>query len=99
MLDVKPDVVHSFALYISCSPILQVMNKYSQIKWIYSSWGSDLFYYQNDATYLVDIKNVLVRINYMFSDCKRDFELAKKYGFQGVFLELFQVVEDLNLMS
>lgn len=86
LLDVKPDVVHSFALYISCSPILQVMNKYSQIKWIYSSWGSDLFYYQNDATYLVDIKNVLVRINYMFSDCKRDFELAKKYGFQGVFL-------------
>ena len=87
--DVKPDVVHSFAVFIY--PVLPYfvtsqMNKYSQIKWIYSSWGSDLFYYQNDATYLVNIKNVLVRINYMFSDCKRDFELAKKYGFQGVFL-------------
>ena len=89
LLEVKPDVVHSFALYVSCSPILQVMNKYSQIKWIYSSWGSDLFYYQNDAAYLVDIKNVLVRVNYMFSDCKRDFELAKKYGFQGDFLGVF----------
>lgn len=87
--DVKPDVVHSFALYVSCSPILQIMNKYSQTKWIYSSWGSDLFYYQNDAAYLVDIKNVLGRMNYMFSDCKRDFELAKKYGFQGDFLGVF----------
>lgn len=89
LLEVKPDVVHSFALYVSCSPILQVMNKYSEIKWIYSSWGSDLFYYQNDASYLLDIKNVLSRMNFMFSDCKRDFELAKTYGFQGDFLGVF----------
>src|SRR6218665_3382289 len=43
--EIKPDVVHSFALYLSCSPIISVMEKYRDQKWIYSSWGSDLFYF------------------------------------------------------
>ena len=45
--EVKPDVVHSFALYVSCTPIIDVMEKYIHQKWVYSSWGSDLFYFQN----------------------------------------------------
>lgn len=87
--EVKPDVVHSFALYLSCTPIVSVMEKHKNIKWIYSSWGSDLFYFQNDKKYLKDIKRVLPRVNYLFTDCKRDFEIAKKYGFSGDFLGVF----------
>ncbi len=29
------------------------------------------------------------RVNYLFTDCKRDFEIAKKYGFKGEFLGVF----------
>ncbi|WP_264566717.1 glycosyltransferase [Flavobacterium sp. N3904] len=87
--EVKPDVVHSFALYLSCTPILGVMNKYQTLKWIYSSWGSDLYYFQNELSYLKDIKNVLFRIDYLFTDCKRDYEIAKKHGFKGEFLGVF----------
>ncbi|MGW1455082.1 glycosyltransferase family 4 protein [Salegentibacter agarivorans] len=86
---IKPDVVHSFALYVSCTPIIDVMKKYPLIKWIYSSWGSDLFYFQNNSNYLADIKRVLQRINYLFTDCARDFEIAKNYGFKGSFLGVF----------
>ena len=89
LLEIKPDVVHSFVLYISCTPILKVMQKYSNIKWIYSSWGSDLFYFQHQADYLKNIKNVLPRVNYLFTDCKRDVELAKKYGFNGEVLGVY----------
>ncbi|MGB5417700.1 glycosyltransferase [Algibacter sp.] len=89
LLEVKPDVVHSFVLYISCSPILKVMQKYPNVKWIYSSWGSDLYYFQHKPAYLKNIKNVLPRVNYMFSDCKRDVKLAKKYGFKGELLGVF----------
>lgn len=89
LLEIQPDIVHSFALYVSCSPILSVMQKYPTIKWCYSSWGSDLFYFQNQSSYLKDIKAVLPRINYLFSDCYRDFEIAKKYGFDGKFLGVF----------
>lgn len=89
LLEIQPDVVHSFALYVSCTPILKVMKKHQNLKWIYSSWGSDLYYFQNESIYLEDIKKVLARVNYLFTDCQRDFELAKKYGFQGEFLGVF----------
>lgn len=87
--EIKPDVVHSFALYLSCTPIISVMEKQPNQKWIYSSWGSDLFYFQNDKKYLKDIKRVLPRVNYLFTDCKRDYDIAKKYGFSGDFLGVF----------
>lgn len=87
--EVKPDVVHSFALYVSCSPILSVMEKHSRQKWIYSSWGSDLYYFQNDKKYLTDIKKVLPRVDYLFTDCERDYKIAQEYGFKGEFLGVF----------
>jgi hypothetical protein len=87
--EIKPDVVHSFALYVSCSPIIGVMNKYPTLKWIYSSWGSDLFYFQNNLRDLADIKRVLPKVNYLFADCHRDFIIAKRYGFKGAFLGVF----------
>lgn len=87
--EIQPDVVHSFALYVSCTPIIGVMEKYKNLKWIYSSWGSDLFYFQNDSDYLKDIKRVLPRVNYLFTDCKRDYEIAKQHGFIGRFLGVF----------
>lgn len=86
LLEIQPDIVHSFALYISCAPILQVMNKYQNIKWIYSSWGSDLYDLQNNPNDLKDIQNVLKRINYLFTDCIRDYEIAQSHGFKNVFL-------------
>lgn len=87
--DIKPDVVHSFALYLSCTPIIAVMEKYAHLKWIYSSWGSDLYYFQNEVKYLNDIKRVLPRVNYLFTDCQRDYKIAQQYGFNGEFLGVF----------
>lgn len=87
--EVQPDIVHSFALYISCTPIIEVMLKFPNIKWVYSSWGSDLYDFQNIPKELRAIKKVLPRVNYMFSDCYRDYEIAKKHGFENVFLGVF----------
>ncbi len=86
---IQPDVVHSFALYIACGPILKVMQQRPNLPWVYSSWGSDLFYYQDFPNYLTEIKAVLPRINFLFTDCHRDAQIAKDYGFQGVHLGVF----------
>lgn len=86
---IQPDVVHSFALYVSCTPILEVMQLHPTIPWVYSSWGSDLFYYKNQTDYLKDIKRVLPRMDYQFSDCERDLKLAKELGFDGQRLGVF----------
>ncbi len=89
LLKIKPDVVHSFVLYIACAPILKVMQNYSSIKWIYSSWGSDLYYYRNIPEYKSDILKVLPRIDYLITDCKRDVGIAKELGFSGTVLGTF----------
>lgn len=86
---IAPDVVHSFALYLSCTPILSVMLNNPSIKWLYSAWGSDLYHFQHEPHYLNDIKAVLPNIDYLFTDCHRDYDIAKKYGFEGKFLGVF----------
>lgn len=86
---VKPDCVHSFALYVSCVPIEAVMKRNPNIKWIYSSWGSDLFYFRNINSYLIDIKRVLPQVDYLFTDCFRDFMIAKELGFENNHLGVF----------
>lgn len=89
LLEIQPDVVHSFALYISCTPIFKVMKKHENVKWMYSSWGSDLYYYQNIPEYLNDIQKVLPRVDYLITDCLRDHKIAIKHGFKGDFLGAF----------
>lgn len=83
---VKPDVVHSFVMYISCSPIFKVMRKNNHIKWIYSVWGNDLYFNKNIPKYKKEIDKVLPNIDYLFADCKRDLLLAKELGFKGQIL-------------
>tara|TARA_R110002020_G_scaffold293535_4_gene509059 strand:- start:12606 stop:13748 length:1143 start_codon:yes stop_codon:yes gene_type:complete len=89
MTEVQPDVVHSFVLYQSCVPILEIMQKHAQVKWIYSSWGSDLFYFKAIRAYRKDIEAVLPWVDYMFSDCARDQRLATEMGFAGKFFGVF----------
>ncbi|SDW86178.1 Glycosyltransferase involved in cell wall bisynthesis [Lutibacter oricola] len=86
---IKPEVVHSFALQISCLPILDVMNRYKSLKWIYSSWGSDIFYYKNLGVIEVDVLNTLRRVNFLITDCKRDYYICNKHKFNNKFLGVF----------
>ena len=86
--DIKPDVVHSFALYTTCVPIYEVM-KTNTIPWIYSSWGSDLFNKSNKPDYDITVPKILNRVDYLFTDCKRDFNIASAHGFKGEFLGVF----------
>ncbi|MEO2070475.1 MAG: glycosyltransferase family 4 protein [Zunongwangia sp.] len=84
--EIKPDVVHSFVMYSACVPILGVMKKYNRIKWIYSAWGNDLFFYQNNPEYRRGMINVFPYLHYMFADCKRDYLIAKSLGYSSKYL-------------
>lgn len=83
--DIQPDVIHSFELHYCSYPILKTMRKYRNVKWLYSCWGSDIFRHQVFKNDIKKITSVLNRVNYLITDCERDFDLAKKYGFKGVF--------------
>ena len=83
ILEIQPDVIHSFEMQSCSYPILKTMQKYPNIKWLYSCWGSDLYYYQQFSAHLKKIKRVLQRVDFLHTDCNRDFILAKKIGFIG----------------
>lgn len=81
--EINPDIIHSFEMQSCSYPIIKTMKKFPNIKWIYSCWGSDLFYFQNFICHKNKIKNVLKRVNYLHTDCFRDYEIAKELGFSG----------------
>ena len=83
ILEIQPDIVHSFEMQGCSYPILKTMQKYHNIKWLYSCWGSDLFYYQQFPLHLKKIKNVFKRVDFLHTDCQRDYTLAKELGFLG----------------
>lgn len=87
--EIQPDAVHSFEMFSSCTPILEIMKENPQIKWIYTSWGTDLFYYQKDSEKLKKTKAVFDRLDYLFTDCIRDHLIARKFGFRGKYLGTF----------
>jgi glycosyltransferase involved in cell wall biosynthesis len=85
---IQPDVIHSFEMQSCSYPILKVLNKHKKIPWIYSCWGSDLFYFQNFKSHKSKIQQVLQRVNYLQTDSIRDSTIAKSLGFQGTSLEV-----------
>jgi glycosyltransferase involved in cell wall biosynthesis len=87
--EIEPDVIHSFVLQSAGYPLIDVMKKYPRMKWIFSAWGNDLYFRQQNEKDLIKIKKTLVHFDFMFADCERDFHIAKKYGFQGKFLGVF----------
>jgi glycosyltransferase involved in cell wall biosynthesis len=86
---IQPDVVHSFVMYLAGVPVLSVMKKFPNIKWVYSSWGSDMYYYQRQPRHLEGMRKALPYMDYMFADCQRDYTLAKNHGFKGKFMGVF----------
>jgi glycosyltransferase involved in cell wall biosynthesis len=84
--DIQPDLIHSFEMHTCSYPILKTMLKFKHIKWLYSCWGNDLYYNKNIPEDLKTIKMMLGRIDFLHTDCYRDFEIAKSLGFTGEFL-------------
>lgn len=86
--EIQPDIVHCFEMKLSGLPILSVMNKH-KIPFVYSSWGSDMYAYQNLGVSTVQLKSFLNRIDYLITDCNRDFQIAQQLGFTNQFLGVF----------
>ncbi len=89
IIEIKPDVIHSFVIYLGGEKGLPVIEKFPNLKWIVSTWGSDLYYYRNKKTYLDGIQRVLHKADYLFTDCKRDHKIALENGFRGKWLGAF----------
>lgn len=87
--DIKPDIVHSFEMIVSGLPILKAMDKNRDIKWVYSSWGSDMYYFNELGVKKEEVQDFFSRVDYLITDCKRDYNIAIKNGFYTNYLGVF----------
>lgn len=85
----QPDIVHSFEMRLAGLPILAVMQKRHSIPFIYSSWGSDLFYHEQLGITQSTVTSFLERVDYLITDCWRDYNIAVANGYTNVFLGVF----------
>tara|TARA_R110002012_G_scaffold91063_2_gene222066 strand:- start:2201 stop:3334 length:1134 start_codon:yes stop_codon:yes gene_type:complete len=82
----KPDIIHCFEMKLSGIPILETLLNHNNIPLIYSSWGSDLFYFEHLQVQKTQVETFLNRVNYLITDCERDYNIAKQNGFSHTFL-------------
>lgn len=82
IMELQPDLVHSLEMQSETYPLIKVRQKIP-FKWAYSSWGSDLFLYQNDPIHCKKIKKVFKELDYLFTDNYRDILLAKELHFKN----------------
>jgi glycosyltransferase involved in cell wall biosynthesis len=85
---IQPDIVHCFEMQLAGLPILPIMLE-NKIPFIYSSWGSDVFYYEQLGISKQVLQQFYTRANYLITDCKRDYKLVLKNGFKNQFLGVF----------
>lgn len=86
---VKPDLVHCFEMQLAGFPILSVLQKHNKIKFVYSSWGSDLYYFKEQGSSDRQVRTFLERVDYLITDCFRDYQIAVATGYRNIFLGVF----------
>jgi glycosyltransferase involved in cell wall biosynthesis len=94
--EIQPDMVHCFEMKLAGLPILSVM-KQNKIPFVYSSWGSDMYAYQNLGISMNQAKLFLNRVDYLITDCNRDFQIAEQLGFTNQFLGIFPGNGGINI--
>jgi glycosyltransferase involved in cell wall biosynthesis len=84
--EIQPDMVHCFEMRLAGFPILEIMEQRPNLKFIYSSWGSDIYFFKELGVQEEQFSRFLARVDYLITDCKRDYEIAKQNGFKNIFL-------------
>lgn len=88
----RPDLVHSLEMQHGAYLTLESRHLLTGDHfppWMYSCWGSDLFYFGRLADHRERIQAVLGACDYLITDCERDRHLASELGFRGTFLGIF----------
>lgn len=91
--ELRPDIVHSLEMqlggYLTWQARQRTVSPFPT--WVYSSWGSDLFYFGRMPDHQRRIRDVLTHCDYLITDCRRDVQSARDLGFVGELLGIYPV--------
>jgi hypothetical protein len=87
----EPDIIHSLEIQ-HAGYLLFESREFTKNKFpvsIVTNWGSDIYLFGRLAEHEPKIRAVLESSDYYSCECKRDVELAIKFGFKGKVLPVF----------
>lgn len=90
----NPDMVHVLEMQRAGYLLLDTRNRMGEYAFpplIYSSWGSDIFYFGRQPQHADRIRQFLALCDYYIPDCERDIPLTTALGFRGKVLGIFPV--------
>lgn len=79
----RPDIVHSMETQKAGYLVSNILKHNSRLKWVHSTWGVDLHYFQSFPDHKVKLEQMMPRINILISEGIRDINLARDLGYQG----------------
>lgn len=88
---IQPDVIHAMSMTHSVFLLAETLNKLKgiDIPWLYSSWGSDFYYFGQQPDIAEKIRMILPTCKYYISNNQRDVRLARAFGFHGEAMGIF----------
>ncbi len=81
----KPDIIHTLEFQRAGYLTLEAKSLFKGRfpTWIATNWGSDISLFGPLSGHTEKIKGILANCDYYSSECHRDVELARAYGFKG----------------
>ncbi len=98
---IRPDVIHVLEMQHSGYLFLETMEISGKISVpvVYSSWGSDMYFFGRRAEHREKIRRFLSLCQYHIADCERDVHLAREHGFSGISLGVVPGVGGMDVDS
>lgn len=79
ILELQPDCIHSLKMqheaYLTYNALQQLPSQ-QHAPWLYSVWGSDIYFHRRFPEHLERISRVLEQVDYLLADNPRDISLA-----------------------
>lgn len=85
---IRPHMIHSMEMqsagYLTLEASKSSVEKFPP--WLMTVWGSDIFLFSRLKDHRQKIEEVLSKCDFFSCECKRDVDLAQKFGFKGMML-------------
>jgi len=87
--EASPHIIHTMHTQQAAYQLLPFLKTVKQLnaKWMHSLWGSDIYFWGRYTDHEARLKECLTNIDILFTEGKRDTDLAKKFGYQKDIIE------------
>lgn len=87
--DFHPEVIHALEIQHAGYLLLGVLKGVDQsVRIVVTNYGSDLYWFARFPAHAKKIRELLKSTDFYGAECQRDLDLARKYGFNGQFLNV-----------